>query len=104
MYEEFEDTANQMARLDNNVKIRRPPRIKNVLNSQRLRVAEQKLESGQYTSMEFLRAASYSFATANKHYFTQLIENLIHDPELGGDVDSEDENGEDVQWCNVLQQ
>ena len=91
-----------MARLDNNIKIRRPQKLKNVLNSQRLRVAEGKLARGAYTPMEFLRAASYSFATTNKHYFAQLIENLIDDPELGGNVDSDDENedNEEIQGNN----
>ena len=100
IYDEFEDTSLQMSRLDNNVKITRRQKIKNVLNTQRLRAAEDKLQRGIYTPMEFLRTASYSFAKTSQNYFNQLQENLENDPELGGEIsDDENEGGEDYQVC-----
>ena len=99
IFDEFEDTSLQMSRLDNNVKITRRQKMKNVLNTQRLRAAEDKLQRGIYSPMEFLRAASYSFAKTSQHYFTQLQENLENDPELGGEIQSDDDNegGDDIQ-------
>ena len=97
MHDEFEDTCLQMSCLDNNVKITRRQRIKNVLNTQRLRAAEDKLLRGVYTPMEFLRTASYSFAKTATKYFIQLLESLDDDPELGGEILSENEGDEDIQ-------
>ena len=97
MHDEFEDTCLQMSCLDNNVKITRRQRIKNVLNTQRLRAAEDKLLRGVYTPMEFLRTASYSFAKTATKYFIQLQESLDDDPELGGEILSENEGDEDIQ-------
>ena len=85
-----------MARLDNGVKIRRPAKSKNIRLTQRLRAAEEKLRRGDNTPLKFLRAASYTFSTSNKSYYTQLQQSLEDDPDLGGDMPSDDE--EDEVW------
>ena len=95
MSDEFEDTAGDMARLDNGVKIRRPPKSKNVRLSQRLKAAEDKLRREDYTPMKFLRVASFTFGTSNKSYFAQLLKNLDDDPDLGGGMPSDDDEVEE---------
>ena len=95
MSDEFEDTAGDMARLDQGVTIRRPPKSKNVRLTQRLRAAEDKLRREDYTPMKFLRVASFTFSTSNKSYFTQLLQNLDDDPDLGGEIPSDEEDEED---------
>ena len=90
-----------MARLDNGIKLTRPPKIRNVLNNQRLKKAEEKLRQPhgphdeQYTPMQFLRAARHTFTMSNRSYFKQLEETIVGDPEIGGDIESEDD--EDTQ-------
>ena len=95
MSDEFEDTAGDMARLDQGVTIRRPPKSKNVRLTQRLRAAEDKLRREDYTPMKFLRVASFTFSTSNKSYFSQLLQNLDDDPDLGGEIPSDEEDEED---------
>ena len=79
---------------DASLKIQKPRQIKNVLNTERLRKAEEKLRNGRrdntYTPMKFLKAARYSFATSNKRYFEQVQAILTDDPLLGGHSDSEE--------------
>ena len=89
-----------MRRLDNNLAIRRRGRVKNVVNTEKLRKAEMKLRVGVegYTPMKFLREASYSFSTSNKKYFGLLIDTLDEDPLLGGDMQHvEDDSEEDEE-------
>ena len=52
---EFEDVEKEMKSIEIGVKIRRPKKPKNVLNSRRLRNAEQKLRAGRngYDAMAF---------------------------------------------------
>ena len=89
MYKEFEDVAKDMQSLEHGVRIRRPRKTKNVLNTRRLRNAEQKLRTGRngYDAMAFLREASHSFRESNKEYFSRLLQDLDDDPLLGGDID-----------------
>ena len=49
----------------------RPRARKNVLNAERLRKAEEKLEREIYSSRDFLRAVTYSFNISNKKYFDE---------------------------------
>ena len=88
-----------MERLDRDppIKITRKIKIRNILNNERLRKAEQKLRNGGihddgYTTMQFLRVARYTFATSNRKYFKQLQESIEEDPNLGGEVVSDEED------------
>lgn len=94
-----------MQRLDSDppLKIRRTTRLKNVINTERLRRAELKLRIGAngYTPLKFLQEVSHSFSTSNKKYFAQLIENLDEDPILGGDI-QEDEDGDEEVITNAV--
>ena len=82
-----------MGRLDLGISISRPRKVKNVLNTERLRSAEEKLRNGRgddsYTPMKFLHAVRYTFGKTNKRYFDQVHDILADDPGLGGDSDSE---------------
>ena len=103
----LQDTLADMRRLDNNLAIRRRGRVKNVVNTEKLRKAEMKLRDGAagYTPMKFLREASHSFSTSNKKYFGLLIETLDEDPLLGGDVhtvDDESDEEDDSVPVNIL--
>ena len=102
MYKEFVDVEKEMKSLEAGVKIRRPKKKRNVLNSRRLRMAEQKLRAGRngYDAMAFLREASHSFRESNAEYFSRLLESLDDDPDLGGDIpddesDQDEENAEE---------
>ena len=77
-----------MKRLDRGLKIRRDQKVKNVINTERLRKAERKLRMGAdgYTPMKFLQEASHTFSTSNKNYFSQLADHLDDDPLIGGDI------------------
>ena len=90
-----------MQRLDNDppLKIRRTTRLKNALNTERLRKAEFKLRIGAagYTPMKFLQEVSHSFSTSNKKYFAQLIENLDEDPIMGGDIHEHEDEDDDAE-------
>ena len=88
-----------MERLDRDppIKITRKIKIRNILNNERLRKAEQKLRNGGihddgYSPMQFLRVARYTFATSNRKYFKQLQESIEEDPNLGGEVVSDEED------------
>ena len=89
----LQDVGNEMGRLDLGISISRPRRVKNVLNTERLRSAEEKLRNGRgddsYTPMKFLHAVRYTFGKTNKRYFDQVHDILADDPGLGGDSDSE---------------
>ena len=50
-----------------------------------------------YTPMKFLKAARYSFATANKKYFDLVQDILTEDPLLGGSSDSDEEEENENQ-------
>ena len=98
IWESLEDVSNDMKRLnsgDASLKITRHQRIKNVLNTECLRKAEEKLRNGRgdntYTPMKFLKAARHSFATSNKRYFDQVQNILTDDLLLGGNSDSDEE-------------
>ena len=70
--------------------------VRNGIRTERLRKAEQKLRNpgvhdDGYTPMQFLRVARYTFASSNKKYFKQLQESIEEDPNLGGEVVSEEE-------------
>ena len=70
IYDAFVDAQKDMGRLDNNLTITRPRARKNVLNTQRLRVAEEKLGT-TYTSRDFLKAVTHSFNLTNAKYFEE---------------------------------
>lgn len=90
-----------MERLDRDppIAITRKIKIRNILNNERLRKAEEKLrnrgvhEDG-YTPMQFLRVARYTFASSKEKYFKQLQESIEEDPILGGEVVSEEDEDE----------
>ena len=94
-----------MDRLDADppIKISRPQKIRNVINSQRLKKAEEKLRNQQgpsnerYTPMQFLRVARHTFTLSNRKYFKQLEETLTEDPSLGGDIETNEEQEEQVK-------
>ena len=73
----FMDVEKEMGRLDNNLTITRPKARKNVLNARRLKKAEEKLESEEYSSREFLRAVTYSFNVTNDKYFDEYSINIL---------------------------
>lgn len=100
---EFEDVEKEMKSIEIGVKIRRPKKPKNVLNSRRLRNAEQKLRAGRngYDAMAFLREASHSFRESHAEYFSQLLQNLDEDPLLGGEVPEDDQSDEDEETNEV---
>ena len=90
-----------MQRLDSDppLRIRRTTKLKNVINTERLRKAEMKLRIGAhgYTPLKFLQEVSHSFSTSNKKYFAQLIENLDDDPILGGDIQEHEGEDDDTE-------
>ena len=94
-----------MRRLDRGTQIRRPKKVKSVINTEKLRKAEMKLRIGAdgYTPMKFLREASYTFSTTNKKYFAQLLKSLEEDPELGGDIQDEEDDEDDEPEQVTLQ-
>lgn len=78
------------------VKITRGPKIKNVLNTERLRKEEEKLRNGSYTPMKFLKFARHTFATTSKVYFAKVEDILADDPQLGGETEDEDDDEPEV--------
>ena len=90
-----------MGCLDLGISISRPRKVISVLNTERLRSAEEKLRNGRgddsYTPMKFLQAVRHTFGKTNKRYFDQVHDILADDPGLGGDSDSEvDDEQEDT--------
>ena len=105
IWEVFEDVKADMERLDRDppIAITRKLKIRNILNNERLRKAEQKLRNpgvhdDGYTPMQFLRVARHTFASSNKKYFKQLQESIEEDPNLGGEVVSEEEEEVSYLW------
>ena len=90
----FMDVEKEMGRLDNNLTITRPKARKNVLNARRLKKAEEKLESEEYSSREFLRAVTYSFNVTNDKYFDEWAAEEWETLENG--TDSDDSENEAV--------
>ena len=108
IYDAFVDAQKDMGRLENNLTITRPRARKNVLNTQRLRRAEEKL-GRTYSSRDFLKAVTYSFNITNNKYFDEwadpednalLDENSDSDDSDEGDNTPElfqDESDEEIQ-------
>ena len=96
--------SNDTGRLNSgnaSLKLTHPKKIRNVLNTERLRAAEEKLRDGRgdntYSPMKFLKAVRHSFGATNKRYFDQVHDILTDDPLLGGNSDSEEEQEHEDQ-------
>ena len=78
-----------MERLDHDppILITRKQKIRNILNNERLKKAEEKLRNDGYTPMQFLRVARLTFTSSNRKYFKQLQQSIEEDQILGGDTD-----------------
>ena len=83
-----------MERLDHDppILITRKQKIRNILNNERLKKAEEKLRNDGYTPMQFLRVARLTFTSSNRKYFKQLQQSIEEDPILGGDIVSDEED------------
>ena len=84
-------------------------KFRNVINSQRLKKAEEKLRNQQgpsnedYTPMQFLRVARHTFTQSNRKYFKQLEASLTEDPNLGGDIEPHEvEEEEQVTNASII--
>ena len=98
----FEDTSNQMGRLDADppIRITRPPKVKNVINQANLRAAERDLERGG-SVMDFLRKARHTFGKVNQKYFNLLMTTLEEDNEIGGEIQEIEEEEAPAQVVHV---
>ena len=47
--------------------------------------------------MQFLRVARHTFSISNRKYFAQLEETLTDDPDLGGRIESDSEDDDEVK-------
>ena len=83
-----------MERLDHDppILITRKQKIRNILNNERLKKAEERLRNDGYTPMQFLRVSRLTFTSSNRKYFKQLQQSIEEDPILGGDIVSDEED------------